>query len=206
MEIYAFIVLKDNKIIAIYESANIEGVQASLSYEGITQYDEIIKTFQGFLGVKGQDIREFDKDFNLKPDIVRMKEGYLDIPKGKKLNSDATELIDKTLKEKINDKEIVLNENEIYDDSIQEIRAKKYSELFSSNLLSLEDYIQDTIRPIRNDKLNECDLVYCNAERWSTYTDEQKSKWRKYKQTLRDLPSNITTIIDDVESIFPKLP
>jgi hypothetical protein len=28
----------------------------------------------------------------------------------------------------------------------------------------------------------------------------------KYKQTLRDLPSNITTIIDDVESIFPKLP
>jgi len=202
-----YIALKDNKIVFVCESDSEKGVIASLQYEGITDYTEI-KTIPNeyFQGKVGNDIREFDKDFNLKPDIVRMKEGYLDIPKGKKLNSDATELIDKTLKEKINDKEIVLNEYEIYDDSIQEIRAKKYSELFSSNLLSLEDYIQDTIRPIRNDKLNECDLVYCNAERWSTYTDEQKSKWSIYKQTLRELPSNITTIIDDVESIFPKLP
>jgi hypothetical protein len=45
-----------------------------------------------------------------------------------------------------------------------------------------------TIRERRNVLLDECDLVYCNAERWDVMTDQQREAWRAYKQALRDFP------------------
>lgn len=47
----------------------------------------------------------------------------------------------------------------------------------------------DKLRAMRNTRLANADLVYCNAERWSTYNDETKEAWAAYKQKLRDLPA-----------------
>lgn len=45
------------------------------------------------------------------------------------------------------------------------------------------------IRAYRDKLLNDCDTVYCNAERWAVMTDEQRQAWAAYKQALRDVPT-----------------
>ena len=45
------------------------------------------------------------------------------------------------------------------------------------------------VRDYRDDLLNTCDTVYCNAERWAVMTDEQRQAWAAYKQALRDVPT-----------------
>lgn len=63
-------------------------------------------------------------------------------------------------------------------------------------------WIDEAIRPQRNDLLNEVDLVYCNADKWERMSDEKKAEWRAYKQKLRDLPETI----DLKNPVFPKMP
>jgi hypothetical protein len=58
------------------------------------------------------------------------------------------------------------------------------------------------IRQKRNQLLDECDLVYCNAERWETFTAEQKEAWRWYKQALKDFPA----YCDPYNPVWPVLP
>lgn len=58
------------------------------------------------------------------------------------------------------------------------------------------------IRQYRDGLINEADLVYCNAERWSRMSDIEKEKWIDYKQQLRDFPYNC----DINNPIFPARP
>ena len=58
------------------------------------------------------------------------------------------------------------------------------------------------IRQERDGLLNEADLVYCNAEKWSRMSDVEKEKWIDYKQQLRDFPDNC----DINNPIFPVKP
>ena len=44
------------------------------------------------------------------------------------------------------------------------------------------------VRDYRDNLLDTCDTVYCNAERWAAMTDEQRQAWAAYKQELRDVP------------------
>ena len=44
------------------------------------------------------------------------------------------------------------------------------------------------VRDYRDNLLDTCDTVYCNAERWAAMTDEQRQAWTAYKQALRDVP------------------
>lgn len=44
------------------------------------------------------------------------------------------------------------------------------------------------LRGERNRLLDQVDLVYCNAERWSAMTPAMQQAWREYKQALRDFP------------------
>lgn len=44
------------------------------------------------------------------------------------------------------------------------------------------------VRSYRDNLLDTCDTVYCNAERWAAMTDEQRQAWAAYKQELRDVP------------------
>lgn len=58
------------------------------------------------------------------------------------------------------------------------------------------------IRQERDGLLNEADLVYCNAEKWSRMSDIKKQEWIDYKQQLRDFPDNC----DINNPIFPARP
>ena len=45
------------------------------------------------------------------------------------------------------------------------------------------------VRDYRDNLLNVCDIICCNAERWSAMTAEQQQAWEAYKQALRDVPT-----------------
>ena len=45
------------------------------------------------------------------------------------------------------------------------------------------------VKQDRNELLNESDS-YVTIDRWEAYSDEQKTAWRQYRQSLRDIPQN----------------
>ena len=47
----------------------------------------------------------------------------------------------------------------------------------------------EKVRNYRDNLLNTCDTVYCNAEKWAAMTAEQQQAWEAYKQALRDVPT-----------------
>ncbi|HAJ28261.1 MAG TPA: hypothetical protein DCG53_13630 [Syntrophus sp. (in: bacteria)] len=58
------------------------------------------------------------------------------------------------------------------------------------------------IRIERDRRLDETDLKYCNAERWSQMSADDKAAWSEYKQALRDLPETI----DPNNPVWPDRP
>lgn len=59
------------------------------------------------------------------------------------------------------------------------------------------------LRVERNRRLDEADIKYCNAERWSAMTEAQRAAWAAYKQSLRDLPA---TTEDPANPVWPEMP
>ena len=204
--ITTWIIIKDNIILGSVETDNKQAVIKSLSALGISEYDEIRDTKQNNSVRPKLNINEYNPDYTLKSDIERIAGGWLEAPKGKKLNADKTELIDKTTKEKIDDGEIELSEYQKYDEETKEIRGKKLSELYADKLLTLEDYINNYVRPQRNYQLDRVDIVYCNALNLSKMSSEKIAEWDVYKQKLKDLPDNVTEVKDDVTELFPVMP
>jgi hypothetical protein len=47
----------------------------------------------------------------------------------------------------------------------------------------------EKVRNYRDNLLNTCDTVYCNAEKWAAMTADQQKVWTAYKQALRDVPA-----------------
>jgi len=60
-----------------------------------------------------------------------------------------------------------------------------------------------SLRVERNRRLDEADIKYCNAERWSAMTEAQRAAWAAYKQSLRDLPA---TTEDPANPVWPEMP
>lgn len=140
IDIKTYVVIKDNKFIAVYETDSIDGVVASLQYEGITDYDDIRMLPHGFEGKVGQNINEYDANNQLLPELDRMKAGYIDLPPNKKWNADQTALIDKTLKDKIDAGEIELTEYQKYDETTESIINKTAKELCSQGIITLAKF------------------------------------------------------------------
>jgi len=46
----------------------------------------------------------------------------------------------------------------------------------------------DKVRNYRDGLLNQCDLQYCNSEKWAAMTEDKQKEWTAYKQALRDVP------------------
>ena len=46
--------------------------------------------------------------------------------------------------------------------------------------------------------------IYVVSDRWDQYTEEKKSEWRIYRQTLRDLPQTYANNIHSV--VYPQMP
>lgn len=63
-------------------------------------------------------------------------------------------------------------------------------------------WLDQEVRPQRNQLLNDIDIIYCNADKWETMTAEKKAEWRVYKQALRDLPDTI----DMTNPVWPTMP
>lgn len=204
--ITTWVILKDDIILGSVETDKEQNVIKSLHALGISEYDEIRNTKQNNSVRPKLNINEYNPDYTLKSDIERIAGGWLEAPKGRKLNDDKTELIDKTIKEKIDDGEIELSEYQKYDEEIKEIRRKKLSELYADNLLNLEDYINNYVRPQRNYQLDRVDIVHCNAIELSKMSAEKIAEWDAYKQALKDLPDNVTEVTDDVTKLFPVMP
>ena len=44
------------------------------------------------------------------------------------------------------------------------------------------------VRNYRDNLLNQCDLQYCNSEKWAAMAEDKQKEWTAYKQALRDVP------------------
>ena len=45
------------------------------------------------------------------------------------------------------------------------------------------------VRNYRDNLLNQCDLQYCNSEKWAAMAEGKQKEWTAYKQALRDIPT-----------------
>lgn len=59
------------------------------------------------------------------------------------------------------------------------------------------------VRKCRDDFLKDSD-IYVMSDRWDQYTEQKKTEWRVYRQTLRDLPQIYVNNIHDV--VYPEMP
>lgn len=50
----------------------------------------------------------------------------------------------------------------------------------------------EILRKVRNDLLDRIDLIYCNAERWETLSEEKKDEIRTVKQKLRNITKDFS--------------
>ena len=79
----------------------------------------------------------------------------------------------------------VLKDNIVY---TVEVLDKTDAEIKSDKLIK--------VRVCRNNLLNESDS-YVTIDRWEAYSDAQKTAWRQYRQSLRDIPQSA----DDLDNI-----
>lgn len=86
----------------------------------------------------------------------------------------------------------------LYQCNKYEIPVKLKNNLFAEISANYEDWLKEAklishekecqkIRDYRDKLLNECDLKLCNAELWESMSENEKEKWKNYKQALRDL-------------------
>lgn len=148
--IETYIVTKNDIILRVYHTTQgLEGIKKSLKFENVNDYDEIKKVTNEFEGYTGLNINEINENGKLKPLEQRIIEGYVALPKGFKIVDN--KLVEKTLKEKIDDGDIVLSENEIYDEKQNIIRPKTPEEMYSPEELEkmrLEQMIQEEMQRI----------------------------------------------------------
>lgn len=81
--------------------------------------------------------------------------------------------------------EPVLKDNIVY---TGEVLNKTDEVIKSGKLIKVKQY--------RNELLNESDS-YVTIDRWEAYSDAQKTAWRQYRQSLRDIPQSA----DDLDNI-----
>jgi len=77
-----------------------------------------------------------------------------------------------------------------------------WNENLKSWIFNKESWLNDFIRPKRNSLLDECDIKYCNADKWELMSNDEKILWRNYKQKLR----SFTSIVDPDNLVWPTNP
>lgn len=79
--------------------------------------------------------------------------------------------------------------------------------MIEEGIFIYNDWLNNIVRPYRNQLLNNIDLYYCNPERWNSYSWFKKRKWKKYKQQLRDFTKLNLQITDNIQELdWPKMP
>ena len=69
-----------------------------------------------------------------------------------------------------------------------------------------EEIDQEKFIEVRQTRVVLLDVsdIYVVSDRWHQYTEEKKSEWRIYRQTLRDLPQIYANNIHSV--VYPQMP
>ena len=69
-----------------------------------------------------------------------------------------------------------------------------------------EELDQEKFIEVRQTRVVLLDVsdIYVVSDRWDQYTEEKKSEWRIYRQTLRDLPQIYANNIHSV--VYPQMP
>ena len=69
-----------------------------------------------------------------------------------------------------------------------------------------EEIDQEKFIEVRQTRVVLLDVsdIYVVSDRWDQYTEEKKSEWRIYRQTLRDLPQIYVNNIHSV--VYPQMP
>ena len=124
-----------DKITAIYYTAEgIDSIHKALAI-GQKQYDRILLVPEGFQGSIGQDFAEFNSDLSMKPLSVRVAAGFQTPPKGYKLVDE--EFVEMNLEEKVAAKVISFDpmKKAVGNNTVD----KTKEELFNDGLLELEN-------------------------------------------------------------------
>ena len=66
--------------------------------------------------------------------------------------------------------------------------ASQQDTAFIANITGTIAAEAEKVRNYRDNLLNTCDTVYCNAEKWAAMTENKQKAWTAYKDALRDVP------------------
>lgn len=200
-----FAVIQDNTILRVYEvglppsspeESFKDKVTQALTAESISGFDKIEEVPIEAGVTAGSDVRGYEKNWKRKSLFVRFKEGLVEAPTEAYIVDEATDEF-----REMTDSELVAagkKELEPYQKlEGDEIVTKTWKERVQDGTNTYEDYLEQMVRPYRNELLNEADLVYCNPERWYAYSDEEKQAWSAYKQALRDFTKQELEVLDD---------
>ena len=146
-----FIVLDGNKIIKIYHtSGSKDDIKIALENDEVFKYTDIKEVPSDSDYHAETDIREYANN-KLRPLVDRIIDGLSKCPDGQKLSEG--KLVDKTLKDQIQDKEIIIEEHQMYCEKTDSIIDKpKTKEQLEQE--ELEDEIQKEMRKIAIERID----------------------------------------------------
>lgn len=204
IETYA--IIEADEIRQIYETGDGEaGARTAMENEGLS--GDLVLVATPFEGFRGQDRREFTENWMLRPLADRVAEGFVILPPDMTVDAETGEARKKTLREKIEDGTVKLEPWQRYDTERNEIVAMSWTERIATGVATYEEWLDAVVRPYRNHLLYEADSIYCNPERWWSYSDPQKAAWSVYKKALRDFPATVIPIVEDSLTIdWPSKP
>jgi hypothetical protein len=157
----------------------------------------------------GDMIEEFEDADICKPKLSlyeRYQKGLLrGLSPDVKVQEDGT-LIAKTEAELAQAGLLTLSIDQRINEDTGEIERKTWTELISDNDITYEYWLDEVVRPVRDSLLNKTDLAYCNPEKWSSYSEEEKQAWSNYKQLLRDFPETEPAVCERDEIQWPSKP
>jgi len=185
--IMVYIALKENKIIHVCETQSEEGIIGSLAYEGLTEYDSIKQIPDDYFeGKVGNDIREFDSNYELLP--LSERKDYVDIPEGMKIEGE--EFVPMTVKEKIDQGLTILSDREKYDEISEQIRPKTVDELLADKIITKEQWFEIKLSECMNQRRgayasesdplkNEIEFDGGDLQIWKDEVSEIKARYPK---------------------------
>jgi len=182
-----YIALKQNKIIHVCETDKKESVIKSMAYEGLIDYDAIEAVpNEYFQGKLGNDVREFDSNYELLP--LSQRKDYVTIPEGMKIEGE--EFVPMSVKEKIDTGLIKLSDREKYDEELEQIRVKTLDELLADKIITKEQWYDS--------KLNECYSL-----RKSAYFNESDGMFFDYQRG--EIEKSVwETKVEEIKTRYPK--
>lgn len=119
--------------------------------------------------------------------------------------SDGT-ITKKTVSEQVEDGVITLKDTQMVDEESGVIRSKTKKELYETEVITEDEYSEYLLTKLRAKR--DALLASCDYLMMSDYpiSDEDKTEWETYRQSLRDLPANLSEIADLEKSAFPNQP